>query len=80
MSSAASKADRNVVVVMPAHNAARTLRRTVDAIPSEWVNEIILVDDKSTDDTVELSRSDDRLHVVWHPHNVGYGGTRRPAT
>ncbi len=77
VSPAQSKAGRKVVVVMPARNAARTLRRTVDAIPPEWVDEIILVDDKSTDDTVELARSDDRMHVVWHPHNVGYGGNQK---
>ena len=77
MSSAQSKAGRKVVVVMPARNAARTLRHTVDAIPPEWVDEIILVDDKSTDDAVELARSDDRLHVVWDPHNVGYGGNQK---
>ena len=68
--------DVKIVVVMPALNAARTLQRTVSAIPPEWVDEIILVDDKSTDNTLQLAR-DLPLHVVWHPHNVGYGGNQK---
>jgi len=65
-----------VVVVMPARNAARTLEQTVSAIPADVVNEIILVDDKSTDSTLEIAR---RLpvHLIWHPHNVGYGGNQK---
>ena len=61
---------------MPARNAARTLERTYAAIPQEWVDEIILVDDKSTDETLEIAR---RLpvHTIWHPHNVGYGGNQK---
>jgi glycosyltransferase involved in cell wall biosynthesis len=70
------RADAKIVVVMPARNAARTLRATVTAIPFDWVDEIILVDDRSTDNTVELAR-DLPLHVVWHPHNVGYGGNQK---
>ena len=61
---------------MPAHNAARTLEQTYDAIPKEWVDEIILVDDSSTDETLQIAR---RLpvHTIWHPHNVGYGGNQK---
>jgi glycosyltransferase involved in cell wall biosynthesis len=65
-----------VVVVMPARNAARTLADTVAAIPTDWVDEVILVDDKSTDETVALAR-DLPVHLVWHPHNVGYGGNQK---
>jgi glycosyltransferase involved in cell wall biosynthesis len=72
----AQRVDRKVVVVMPARNAARTLEATVNGIPVEWVDEIILVDDKSTDNTVEVAR-ELPLHVVWHPHNVGYGGNQK---
>src|SRR5215213_3211200 len=61
---------------MPARNAARTLEATVAGIPVDWVDEIILVDDKSTDNTVEVAR-ELPLHVVWHPHNVGYGGNQK---
>lgn len=67
---------RKVVVVMPARNAARTLERTVEGIPREWVDEVVLVDDSSTDDTVSLARTLP-LHVIWHPHNVGYGGNQK---
>jgi len=61
---------------MPARNAARTLERTVSAIPTDIVDEVILVDDKSTDSTLEVAR---RLpvHLIWHPHNVGYGGNQK---
>jgi len=65
-----------VIVVMPARNAAKTLEQTVSAIPTDIVNEIILVDDKSTDQTVEVARRLP-LHVIWHPHNVGYGGNQK---
>ena len=65
-----------VVVVMPAMNAARTLERTVEAIPLDWVDEVVLVDDASSDDTVELARRLP-LHVVWHPHNAGYGANQK---
>ncbi|MGH2772425.1 MAG: glycosyltransferase family 2 protein [Actinomycetota bacterium] len=65
-----------IIVVMPAHNAGRTLQRTYEAIPREAVSEIILVDDKSSDDTLEVAKLLP-LHVIWHPHNVGYGGNQK---
>jgi hypothetical protein len=65
-----SASEARVIVVMPARNAARTLEQTVSAIPTDVVNEIILVDDKSTDATLEVARRLP-LHLIWHPHNVG---------
>ena len=65
-----------VIVVMPAMNAAATLRATVADIPRNWVDEVILVDDASGDDTVELARRLP-LHVIWHPHNAGYGANQK---
>ena len=58
------------IVVMPALNAAKTLELIVGSIPRDVVDEVILVDDRSTDETLEIAR---RLNVsvVWHPHNVG---------
>jgi glycosyltransferase involved in cell wall biosynthesis len=70
------KGSAKVIVVMPAFNAAQTLAETVSAIPTEWVDEIILVDDASRDQTVELARALP-LRVIWHPHNVGYGGNQK---
>jgi glycosyltransferase involved in cell wall biosynthesis len=72
----AGKGNARIVVVMPALNAARTLAATVSGIPTEWVDEIILVDDASRDGTVELARTLP-LRVIWHPHNVGYGGNQK---
>ena len=65
-----------IVVVMPARQAAATLERTVAAIPMDVVDEVILVDDSSTDETVRLARGLP-VHLVWHPHQVGYGGNQK---
>ena len=61
---------------MPALNAAKTLEFTVGSIPRDVVDEVILVDDRSTDETLEIARRLD-VSVVWHPHNVGYGGNQK---
>jgi glycosyltransferase involved in cell wall biosynthesis len=67
---------KKVVVVMPAYNAEKTLERTLDDIPRDWVDEIILVDDQSRDRTVEIARSLG-LRVFVHEKNKGYGGNQK---
>jgi glycosyltransferase involved in cell wall biosynthesis len=67
---------KKVIVVMPAYNAEKTLERTLDDIPREWVDEIILVDDASRDGTVELARKLG-LRVFVHEKNRGYGGNQK---
>ena len=64
------------MVVMPAYNAARTLQRTYDDIPHDLVDRIILVDDVSRDDTVEIARHMG-LEVFIHRQNLGYGGNQK---
>jgi len=67
---------KKVVVVMPAYNAEKTLERTLDDIPREWVDDIILVDDASRDGTVDLARKLG-LRVFVHDKNRGYGGNQK---
>lgn len=74
--SPAAAAGAKVIVVLPAMNAARTLARTVAAIPREFVDEVLVVDDASTDETVALARSLP-VSLVWHPHNAGYGANQK---
>ena len=64
------------VVVMPAYNAAETLQRTIDDLPKNIVDEIILVDDCSSDETAELARGLG-LRVVEHRTNGGYGANQK---
>jgi glycosyltransferase involved in cell wall biosynthesis len=65
-----------VVIVMPAYNAARTLERTYADIPHDIVDGIILVDDVSGDETVEIARQLG-LDVIIHQQNLGYGGNQK---
>jgi len=67
-----------VVVVMPAYNAARTLRRTYDEVMAQKIVDlIILVDDASHDDTVAIAQTLDNVQVEVHPQNRGYGGNQK---
>jgi glycosyltransferase involved in cell wall biosynthesis len=69
---------KKIVVVMPAYNAAQTLRQTYDEVREQGiVDEIILVDDHSHDDTVAIARSLAGLHVHVHERNTGYGGNQK---
>jgi glycosyltransferase involved in cell wall biosynthesis len=65
-----------VIAVMPAYNAETTLGRTVSDIPKGSIDDIILVDDCSSDKTVRLAR-ELGLHVIEHERNLGYGGNQK---
>jgi glycosyltransferase involved in cell wall biosynthesis len=67
---------KKVVVVMPAYKAALTLERTVAEIPMDLVDEIVVTDDASPDETVEVARRLG-LHTLVHERNRGYGGNQK---
>jgi glycosyltransferase involved in cell wall biosynthesis len=67
---------KKVVVVMPAYNAEKTLERTLNDIPKDWVDEIILTDDASRDSTADLARKLG-LRVFVHEKNQGYGANQK---
>jgi glycosyltransferase involved in cell wall biosynthesis len=68
--------DPKVVIVMPAYNAALTLERTYADIPHDLVDHVILVDDVSADQTVDIARRLG-LEVITHRQNLGYGGNQK---
>lgn len=65
-----------IVVVLPAYNAAKTLEMTLDAVPPGFVDEFVLVDDASSDNTAELALRRG-IHTVIHEANKGYGGNQK---
>jgi len=69
-------AGKRIAVVLPAYNAARTLRQTYDEIPHDIVDDIILTDDGSRDETVRLAR-ELGIHTLVHEKNRGYGGNQK---
>ena len=69
--------DKKVVVIMPAYNAGQTLRQTYAEIPFDLVDEVILTDDRSTDDTVKVARELGIHHIIEHDNNKGYGGNQK---
>jgi glycosyltransferase involved in cell wall biosynthesis len=67
---------QRLIVVMPAYNAERTLRRTYGELPHEYVDETILVDDASRDGTAAVAR-ELGIKTIIHPENRGYGGNQK---
>lgn len=67
---------KKIVVVLPAYKAARTLKQTYAEIPLDIVDELVLVDDASADDTSELARALG-MHVFVHQKNMGYGANQK---
>lgn len=70
------KNNKKIIAVLPAYNAAKTLKLTLNDIPKDWVDEIILVDDASSDNTADLSKKLG-LHTISHQKNTGYGGNQK---
>jgi glycosyltransferase involved in cell wall biosynthesis len=69
--------NKKVVIVLPAYNAAKTLEMTYNEIPFDIVDEVILVDDASKDDTTEVGKKLGIRHVIKHEKNKGYGGNQK---
>lgn len=69
---------KKVIVVMPAYNAAQTLRQTYDEVMAQGVVDlVIVVDDHSRDDTTEIAKTLPQVRVFRHPENRGYGGNQK---
>ncbi len=68
---------KKVIVVLPAYNAAKTLEITFNEIPFDVVDDVILVDDASSDETVNKGRELGITHIVSHFQNKGYGGNQK---
>jgi glycosyltransferase involved in cell wall biosynthesis len=68
---------KKICVVLPAYNAAATLEKTFREIPTEIVDEIVLVDDASSDTTAEIAKELGIKHVIRHDKNRGYGGNQK---
>lgn len=68
---------KKLVIVLPAYNAEQTLQQTYAEIPFDIVDEVVMVDDRSKDNTVEKGRSLGIKHVIRHEENKGYGGNQK---
>ena len=68
---------KKIIVVLPAFNAEKTLERTYHEIPFDIVDEVILVDDSSNDNTIEIAQKLNINHIIQHDKNRGYGGNQK---
>jgi glycosyltransferase involved in cell wall biosynthesis len=68
---------KKIIVVMPAYNASKTLEDTYNEIPFDLVDDVVLVDDCSNDNTAEVAKQIGIEHVVRHEKNLGYGGNQK---
>jgi glycosyltransferase involved in cell wall biosynthesis len=68
---------KKLLVVLPAYNAGLTIEKTYNEIPFDIVDEVILVDDASKDNTVEVATKIGIRHIIQHEKNKGYGGNQK---
>lgn len=68
---------KKIVVVLPAYKAALTMERTYNEIPFDIVDDVVLVDDNSPDNTVEVGKALGIKHIIRHDKNKGYGGNQK---
>lgn len=68
---------KKLVIVLPAYNAAKTIERTCREIPFDIVDEVVLVDDRSNDNTPEIAAQLNIGHIIVHGQNRGYGGNQK---
>ena len=69
--------NKTITVVLPAYNAEKTLEKTYREIPFDIVDHVILVDDRSRDNTVQVAKELGIKHVILHAENKGYGGNQK---
>lgn len=69
--------EKKVVIVLPAYNAALTLEKTYNEIPFNIVDEVVLVDDCSKDNTIDVAKKLGIHHIISHEKNKGYGGNQK---
>ena len=69
--------NKKIVVVLPAYNAGQTLEQTYNEIPFDIVDDVILVDDFSRDNTVEVGKRLGIKNIIVHEKNKGYGGNQK---
>ncbi len=69
--------NKKVIVVLPAYNAENTLHKTYEGIPLNVVDAVVLVDDKSSDNTVKIAKELGIKHIIEHEENKGYGGNQK---
>ena len=69
--------NKKIIVVLPAYNAEKTLLKTINEIPLEIVDEIVLVDDCSSDKTVKIAEEYGLENIIKHDNNMGYGANQK---
>jgi glycosyltransferase involved in cell wall biosynthesis len=69
--------NKKIVVVLPAYKAAKTLERTYKEIPFNLVDDVVLVDDNSPDETIAVAQKLGIKHIIKHTKNTGYGGNQK---
>src|SRR4030042_5586350 len=69
--------DKKIVIVLPAYNAGKTLFKTLQELPEDIIDEIVLGDDSSEDNTLKIAEDLGITHIIRHNRNLGYGANQK---